>query len=160
MPSRRLIAVLALLLPACATRPPGDAIAPAHTIEVCVVEGGEIRRVEAEVDPATGDTLFGGSAFAARFPLTEAYGEAAGWVLRFAPFDFRRVCYSAYGPPRSLDDRRLTAVGEVRGIPVFAEIEESGMMHPSVLYLPLRPTCVFRSYQAELLMAPCRTSAP
>jgi hypothetical protein len=131
--------------------PSPPAPAPRRAIEVCGVRGGELARVPAELDPATGDTTVNGVAFRDAFPASETAGEAA-WLRGGEPVVIGRQRFVPFGPPRVIDPAQLARVGEFRGIAMFG-VPGARL---DVVYVPVRQGCEFQPYQVESKVGPIR----
>ncbi|HEY0037493.1 MAG TPA: outer membrane beta-barrel protein [Longimicrobium sp.] len=123
--------------------------APSPTMmNVCVVENGMLRNVEAQYTSATGDTTVAGRPFAEAFPATaRGYAAGAPWFIQGDPITLDRRRYVKFGLPRVLGVNEVTRMGEYQGVPVFAE---AGMTRPEVVYVAVRPGCEFQPYQSEV----------
>lgn len=125
--------------------PPADA---SRRITVCVLRDGEIVDVAASLDAASGDTVVDGRPFgevhAAGSPR---YAAGSEWYINheMLPFHGRRL--AKYGLVFTIPRDLLRRVGEFRGMPLFAEAGTSGV--PDVVYVFVRPGCVFQSYQVD-----------
>jgi hypothetical protein len=126
--------------------PPPPAPSPMRDVQVCVVEGGQLRNVTAQYNTATGDTMAGGQPFATRYPATSGYAAGAVWFIGNQAVTVMDRRYVKYGLPRILGANEVTRVGEYMGVPVFAE---AGRTMPEVIYLPVRPGCELQPYQTE-----------
>jgi hypothetical protein len=137
--------------PEPARAPPPALADTGEVITVCVLEQGEIREISATVDSATRDTLVGGRPFAEVHPATSPpYAEGADWFVRMEPVSVGKGPYrmkTRYGLERILGPGDLRRVGEHRGIPMFAERQDSPAS-PAIVYFMVRPGCVFQPYQA------------
>ena len=118
------------------------------TLRVCVIQDGALTEVEAQYDPATGDTTVGGVRFSERFPATTGYAANATWFINNEPITFNGRQYAKYGLPRVLGVTEVNRIGEYQGVSVFAETGATGS--PDVIYLPVRPGCEFQPYQYEV----------
>lgn len=128
--------------------PPPPAPAPTMTpIRVCVVEAGELREVDAMVNPATGDTLVNQRRFADVYPATMGYAAGQDFYLRNEAITLNRTRYVRFGLTRIVPATALTRAGEFQGVPVFRDRSATGT--PEVLYVPVRTGCEFQTYQRE-----------
>ena len=128
--------------------PPPPPAVMATTIEVCVVENGVPRNVQAQYTSATGDTTVAGRPFAQAYPATApSYAAGAGWYIQGDPVTLGGRRFVKFGLPRVLGVNDVTRTGEYQGVPVFAE---AGMARPDVVYVPVRPGCEFQPYQTEV----------
>ncbi|MBB4634197.1 hypothetical protein [Longimicrobium terrae] len=159
-----LYAITAALCCACAGSPavspvaaPEPVAAPAtapppegEPISVCVYKDGALANIAVTYDLQTGDTLVDGRPFAEVHPTTTPpYAAGADWFVRDEPFDRdygppRRAV--KYGLPRTLSPWEITPVKPYRGVAVFAEAGITG--EPEVIYVLVRPGCVFQPYQS------------
>ena len=137
-----MIHVLAFLAACAPSRAPQAIDAP--VLQICVVEGGRLRLIDAEIDSLTGDTLVGGQPFASVHPTrTPPYAAMAEWFVRPRAVPFGRHHYIPYAIPRVIAADLLQPVGEYAGVPLFAE---AGAGEPEILYIPVRPGCEFQQY--------------
>jgi hypothetical protein len=121
---------------------------PPAMINVCVIENGMPRSVQAEYTTATGDTLIAGRPFRDAYPATAPhYAAGAAWYVQGDPITLDRRRYVKFGMPRVLGVNEVARMGEHQGVPVFAE---TGVTRPEVVYLPVRPGCEFQPYQSEV----------
>ena len=116
-------------------------------IRVCVVEGGELREVEAMVSPATGDTLVNQRRFSEVYPETMGYAATQDFYIRGEAVTWNRTRYVQFGLTRIIPANALIRAGEYQGVPVFRERHVTGT--PDVLYMPVRSGCEFQVYQRE-----------
>jgi hypothetical protein len=134
--------------PAAVPPPPPPPTVVATTINVCVVENGMLRNVQAQYTSTTGDTTVAGQAFRTAYPsTTPPYAAGATWFIANEPVTFQNRRFVKFGLPRILGVTEVARAGEVNGVPVFAE---TGMTtRPDVIYIPVRPGCEFQPYQTE-----------
>jgi hypothetical protein len=164
---RAVLLIAALACAACGGRrtppvaaPPAAPAVPAHEPPIprlagsrhdllyCVVRRGELVLVPLEYNTRTGDTTYQGVPLARAFPLDSAYAEAADWFAASEPIRFDGRTFARYGDPRLLGIGEVMPVGEYRGVGVYAEAGLTGP--PAVLYLPVRPGCMFQPYPVSL----------
>jgi hypothetical protein len=120
----------------------------ATTIDVCVVENGVPRNVQAQYTSATGDTTVAGRPFAQAYPATApSYASGASWYIQGDQITLDGRRFVKFGLPRVLGVNDVTRTGEYQGVPVFAQ---AGMARPDVVYVPVRPGCEFQPYQTEV----------
>ena len=119
----------------------------ANTVRVCIVDGRELREVDATVSPTTGDTLVNGRRFSEVYPGTTAYAAGRDFYTRGEIITVNRSPYVGFGLTRIIPADALTRAGEYQGVPLFRERGGTGI--PEVLYLPVRPGCEFQPYQRE-----------
>lgn len=134
--------------------PPPPPPAPAErTIQVCVVDNGQLEMISAIYRPATADTLVGGQPFNQVHPATVPnYAAGANWFLQSSEISFMDNTHVKYGVTRMITPSQLQRVGEYQGTPVFAE---AGTSSPwEVVYLPVRPGCEFQPYQLREVIRP------
>lgn len=161
-----LYAITAALCCACAGSPavprvaapepvadPAPPSAPPPIVEpisICVYKDGALTDITVTYDPLTGDTLVDGRPFAEVHPTTAPpYAAAADWFVRDEPFDRdygapRRAV--KYRTPRTLLPEQITQVKPYRGVAVFTEAGTTG--EPEVIYVLVRPGCVFQPYHS------------
>jgi hypothetical protein len=130
--------------PAPAPEPVRQEMTP---IRVCVVEAGELREVDAMVNPATGDTLVNQRRFGDVYPGTMGYAAGQDFYLRNEAITLNRVRYVRFGLTRIVPATALTRAGEYQGVPVFRDRNATGTAE--VLYVPVRTGCEFQTYQRE-----------
>lgn len=136
--------------PAPLPPPPAPAPAPMpemRSIRVCVVEGGQLREVDAMVDPATADTVVDGRRFSDVYPSTIGYAGGQDFFIRNEPITVNRTRYVKFGLTRIVPANALAPAGEVQGVTVFRDASGTGT--PEVLYVPVRSGCEFQTYQRE-----------
>ncbi len=126
--------------------PPAPAM---QSLAVCVVQGGRLATVTAEMNPATGDTTVDGRSFREAYPAGAEYASGAGWFINSEPVTFGGRRYVKYGLPRVLGASDVASVGSYQGVAVFAETS-ADRMRPEVIYLPVRPGCELQPYQVEV----------
>ncbi len=163
---RFTIVLLALLgctpaAPVPAVPPPAEVpavqaadTAGADTILVCVLHGGKMLNVRAELLPS-GDTVVGGRPFSAVYADTGQYAATREWYVNNEPIDYdpESICFVKYGLPRVLSRDSVVRLGEWRGVPVFRERYDGGGT-PLVFYVPVRAGCEFQPYQTEAITRP------
>jgi hypothetical protein len=140
--------VVAVLLPTLAAAQRGQAADVVQRPTVCVLRDGAIANVEVSIDPQTGDTLLDGRPFAEAHPAgSPPYAAASPWYINHQPVRFRGRMLMKYGLPRILAPEEVQRAGEFRGMPLFAEAGVSGI--PEVVYVMVRPGCMFHPYQRD-----------
>lgn len=144
----------AMAAPAAMAPPPPPPPVPMEEmrqITVCVVEGTQLRNVQATFNPATGDTMvmMDGQQrpFGQAFPATTGYAAGEAFYINNEPITFQGRRYVRFGLPRVIGAQEVNRIGEYRGIQVFAETGATGA--PQVIYLPVRTGCEFAVYQQE-----------
>jgi hypothetical protein len=127
---------------------------PTHrTIEVCVVQGGELVRVRARYSTLTGDTVF-------PTPDSSAAG-SGGYAAEKAWYDQNELItlqadrYLKLGIVREMRPGDLVRVGEYGGVPLFVDAGEPARP-PEMVYVPVRTGCVFQPYARDLLLGGVR----
>ena len=126
--------------------PPPPPVVEAQTIQVCVVQDGNLTTVSAQYNPTAGDTTVNGQPFATAHPTGAQYAANATWFINNEPVTFQNRRFVKYGLPRVLGVNEVTRVGEFQGVSLFAE---TGQTRPDVVYVPVRPGCEFQPYQVE-----------
>lgn len=135
-------------LPMAPQPPPAPLAAMPATINVCVVENGMIRNVQAQYTQATGDTMVAGRPFAQAYPATgSSYAGGANWYIQGDAITLDGRRFVKFGLPRVLGVNDVARSGEYQGVPVFAE---GGMTRSDVVYVAIRPGCEFQPYQTEV----------
>lgn len=136
-----------------AAPPPAPAPPVERQIQICVVDAGSLRNVEAVFRPATGDTLVGGRPFAVVHPtVAPAYATGTAWFIEQDSLAFEGGTWVKFGVTREIGPEVLQRIGEVAGTPLFAE---AGREAPfEVLYVPVRPGCEFQPYQPRIAIRP------
>jgi hypothetical protein len=114
-----------------------------RTLRACVVRDRELAEVQFDYDVPTGDSVYQGVPFAQAFPAGAGYAEAADWYATNEPVRYRGQWYVKYGDPRMLEIGEIARVGEKDGVGIYVE---GGDADPQVVYLPVRPGCVFQPY--------------
>jgi hypothetical protein len=132
--------------------------APAEqAIRVCILEGGQLREVDAMVNPTTGDTMavMAGERrrFADAYPATTGYAGGADFFVQDRPVTFRNRRYVRFGLTRIIPATDVRATGDFQGATLFAETG-ANMQNPDVLYVLVRPGCEFQPYQREAAIRP------
>lgn len=124
-----------------------------RTIEVCVLETGDLAGVRADL-LASGDTVVAGRPFSHAYADTGQYARSRIWYRDNERIDYdpRDVCFTKYGLPRILERDSLRRLGAWRGVPVFSE--RSAGDDPLVIYAPVGPGCEFQPYQTEAIAPP------
>lgn len=125
---------------------------PAHerlplldTIPICVIRGDSLDLVSAVIVRETGDTLVDGVPFSQRYAnVSPPYAASAAWFAENQPINFGgRWYYGGNHPPQTISRDLLALVGHYSDVPIYAEMGDS---LPEILYVPIRPGCVFQSY--------------
>ncbi|HEX6747246.1 MAG TPA: hypothetical protein VF092_08085 [Longimicrobium sp.] len=114
-------------------------------LHVCLVRDGEMKQVEAEYNPATGDTTVAGRLFREVYPVTGEYASATRWYAGNEPVTFAGGRYVKEGLTRVLNVGDVVPVGTYNGVTVFAE-ESDRRERPEALYFPVSPACLFQPY--------------
>jgi hypothetical protein len=125
-----------------------EATGGVREVQVCVLESGRLRVVQATYDPATGDTLAGGRPWAEVFSDTAGYAANRPWYVSNEPITVEGRRYTKYGPLRILPPSGLRPGGRHEGTTFFIEANAGGT--PEVIYVPTRPGCEFHAYQWDL----------
>lgn len=73
----------------------------------------------------------------------EGYAGGAPWYLASQPIEFQGFRYGPYGPERLIAPTLLERIGEYRSVPIFTEVDQPAA---EIIYVPVRPGCVFRQY--------------
>ncbi len=140
--------------PPAPTPPPPAPEPEERAITVCVVDGTQLREVQATFFPETGDTLVMVAGeqvpFAQAYPTDEQYAAGQQWFVQDLPITFQDRRYVKFGLPRVVSPDQLTYIGMHEGVTVWGEagVDEPGDA-PEVIYIPVRPGCEFQPYQAE-----------
>ncbi len=140
-----------IMVPPVAPPPPPPAVIEApsmQAIRVCVVEGTALREVEAMYNPATGDTMVAGQAFAMAYPATTGYAAGSTWYINNEPLTIGGRRYVKFGLPRVVSVTDVTRTSDYQGVGVFTDASATGT--PDVVYIPVRPGCEFQPYQYEV----------
>lgn len=121
----------------------------AQAIVVCVVDRGELRQVSALLDPATGDTAtLAGGAFRAAYGPGSQYAAAHSWFVAAGTLRLPSGKYRRQGPTRVIRADALRRIGwypdAKQGVAVYAAAQDGP--DPRLVYLPVRPGCVFQPY--------------
>jgi hypothetical protein len=116
-------------------------------INVCVVENGQLREVQAQYNATRGDTTVNGQAFSTAYPSTTGYAAGATWYINSDVITVGGQRYVKFGLPRVLGVNEVTRTTDFQGVPVFAETGATGT--PDIIYVPVRTGCEFQPYQRE-----------
>jgi hypothetical protein len=138
--------------------PPVVEAPPAETpIRVCILEAGQLREVDAMVNPTTGDTMAVVGAerrrFREAFPATTGYAAGADFFVQDRPIRFRNRNYVRFGLTRIIPTTDVRPIGDFQGATLFAETA-ANMQNPDVVYVLVRPGCEFQPYQRETRVTP------
>ena len=136
-----------VFVPAPAPAPMPAPAPEMQTVRVCVVDAGDLREVQATVNPTTGDTLVNGRPFEAVYPATVGYAGGQDFFIRNQPITVNRTRYVKFGLTRIVPADALVRAGEFQGVPAFRDRNATGTAE--VLYVPVRPGCEFQTYQRE-----------
>ena len=113
-----------------------------------MLRGGEIANVEVSIDPQRGDTLLDGRAFAEAHPVEfPPYAAATPWYINHRPVEYHGRILVKHSLPLVFAPHQLQPAGEFQGMPLFAEAGVSGI--PDVVFVFVRPGCVFQAYQVD-----------
>jgi hypothetical protein len=130
--------------PPAPRRPPVTGFTPRfRLLRACVVQNGELAEVQFDYDVLTGDSVYQGVPFSQAFPAGPGYAEAADWYATNEPVRYGGQLYVKYGDPRVLEIEEIARVGENDGVGIYVAV---GDVDPDVIYLPVRPGCVFQPY--------------
>lgn len=145
-----MIAVSCTQTPGVNTDPvPGNSaqviVPAADSVAICVIERDTLRMIRAAIVWETKDTVVAGMPFAERYPATSPpYATGATWFAQNHPIRFQnRWYYGGNHPPQIISIELLARIGHHYGVPIFSEVGDSV---PEIIYVPLRPGCVFQSY--------------
>jgi hypothetical protein len=116
-----------------------------NDISICVVDHDSLLMVQAAILPGTNDTVVGGRKFSDLYPaVSPPYATGSDWYPRNASILFRGSRYHGVDhPPQAIRSELLQHVGDHEKVPIFVEV---GDTLPEILYLPVRPGCIFQSY--------------
>lgn len=119
--------------------PPGD------SVSICVIERDTLRLVRAVIVRETRDTIVAGRPFAEVYPpVSPPYASGSTWFSQNEPIRLKsRWYYGGNHPPQRISPELLEPIGHHHGVPYFAE---AGDTIPEIIYVPVRPGCVFQSY--------------
>jgi hypothetical protein len=79
--------------------------------------------------------------------IPRAYAAAAEWFRSGEEIRQYGRRYRKHGPLRAVPEASLTLGAPHQGVPVFLDRRDTE--RPAVLYIPVRPGCVFQPYAAE-----------
>ena len=116
-------------------------------IRVCVVDGGELREIDAMLDAASGDTTVNQRRFSEAYPGATEYAAGRDFYVRGEAIPLNRIRYVPVGLARIIPAGSLMRTGEYQGVPIFRDRGAAGT--PEVLYLPVRTGCEFQAYRRE-----------
>lgn len=156
----RLFIVLfsALVIGGCASAGRSVASQGEEVVSLCILRDGAIATVSATYRPETGDTVVDGRPWKEVYPtISPPYAERVSWYLANEPIPIpgRRYSLAKYGITRILAPNELKRYGEYRGLPLFVEAEDNSRI-ADVVYLFVRPGCVFHPYQQTFTPGPVR----
>jgi hypothetical protein len=119
--------------------------AASDTLLICVVEGGTLRPIRAVHRPEIGDTLIDGAPFSQRYPVhSPPYAQGAPWFERQSPIRMGEWVYEASTPGRYIAPELLRPLNVYHlQTPLFAAADDP---LPEIIYIPVRPGCIFQSY--------------
>jgi hypothetical protein len=108
------------------------------------LEDGRLVDVRGTIDTLSGDTVVGALHLADAFPAEQRpYAAGMEWYIKHTPLKLLGFSYVKEGLPRVIPREMLTRVSAYDGVPLFAE---AGRGSTAVLYLPIRPGCIFQPY--------------
>lgn len=114
------------------------------TISICVLEDGRLVDVSGTIDTLSGDTIVGTVRLAEAFPAEQRpYAAGMEWYIKHTPLKLLGFSYVKDGLPRVIPREMLARAAAYDGVPLFAEV---GRGSTDVLYLPVRPGCIFQPY--------------
>lgn len=124
----------------------------ANKIQVCVVDKGVLKIVEADYDGRRGDTTVMIDGKKKKFSDIYAstgneYAASATWYISHEPIMVLNKSFVKYGLPRVLGTTEISRINEYKGIGVYAETGTQGL--PEVIYIPVRSGCEFQPYIKE-----------
>ena len=131
-----------------AAAPVGRGASIQSGVRLCLLADKRLVIVEAQIDSATGDTLVGGHSHAERHPATSPpYAQGLpSFNPRERSLRVGGIHYYANHPEQTIPADLLRSYAELEGVPVF-QAETPRESPPSIIYLPVRPGCVFQSFQ-------------
>ena len=116
----------------------------------CVVVNGQLKEVEIDYNPATGERtmLVNGvrKDFYEVYPMKGVdYADGLGWFINNEKVQFNGKTFTKYGLPRILGVNEIVKSGLYKGVGVYVE---AGLKPPfEVIYIPVRQGCEFQPYQ-------------
>jgi hypothetical protein len=128
--------------------PTPEPVEQVNTINVCVIDNGQLREVQAQYNVTRGDTTVNGTPFSSAFPATSGYAAGATWYINSDAITIGNQRYVKFGLPRVVGVSDVTRIGEYQGVGVFAE--PGATRTPDIIYIPVRPGCEFQPYQKEV----------
>jgi hypothetical protein len=135
-------------LPSNAAAQQAQAADAMHRATICVLRDGAIANVEVAIDPQTGDTLLDGRPFAEAHPVEfPPYAAATTWYINHGRVEYHGRTLMKHSLPLVFAPDQLQHAGEFQGMPLFAEAGVSGI--PDVVFVFVRPGCVFQAYQVD-----------
>lgn len=138
--------------PLPAAEPPPAVTMPSlriHTLRACLVQNGALTEVTFSYDILTGDSLYQGVPFSQAFPLHDGYAAEARWFIDNEPIPFTRPwAHVKYGYPRVMGVHEIVRAGEHRGVGIYVAVGDT--VDPQVIYVPVRPGCLFQRYQINI----------
>jgi hypothetical protein len=157
-----VVAPVLLVLAGCSPFPPPDPVPPPRGSAVgytetplCVVDltaTRGLRMVTAYAAANGGLFLLEGNRYqplGRRYPESRegGYAGAEDWFRKGEPIRQYGERYLKHGPNRVVPAAALTLGAPHQGVPVF--LDRNDLESPAVLYIPVRPGCVFQPYAAE-----------
>jgi hypothetical protein len=131
-------------------------------ISECVIEKGELKKVEVDYNTATGDrtiTVNGAvKKFYDLYPQEGAeYAARSGWYINSENIALNGASFVKYGLPRVLTPFEISKTAAYKGIGVYTEsgLTAQELKEVEVIYIPVRSGCEFQPYQRQL--PPCAT---
>jgi hypothetical protein len=114
-------------------------------MEVCVLRSGRLEPVAVFYNVTTGDTIYRGRPFSAAFPVDSTYAANASWYRKSEVITTPVGRFVKYGLPRLLGTTDVVPVATFNGVTIFAE-PRANLRRPDVIYIPVRPGCLFQPY--------------
>lgn len=116
----------------------------ADSVSICVIERDTLQMIRAAI-VGDKDTIVSGTPFSQRYPaVSPPYATGASWFSQNHPIRRNgRWYYGGNHPQQIISVELLERIGHHNGVPIFSEVGDS---IPEIIYVPIRPGCVFQSY--------------
>jgi hypothetical protein len=111
------------------------------------VVGNRLVKVRAQVDGATGDTLVDGRRYSETYPMTSPpYSRGLPAFDPDSELVVRGTVYVAERGVQAIEPELLVLYTEMDGVPIF-RAETPPRSPPEYVFVPVRPGCVFQSFE-------------
>jgi len=129
-----------------------SALSQTEKINVCIIDQKQLKTIEADYNPANGDTTIvvnGKKKFFRDVYHSNGseYAANTSWYIHNDAITIRTKRFVKYGLPRILSTADVVRATEYKGIGVYIEAGLKGV--PEIIYIPVRSGCEFQPYQKE-----------